>query len=71
MSYHEIKPELPEGVVPISEHIRNSKPICNGFYPHEVLLLSYAPRYTTKQRNTLNSGCINMELQIYMKNWKN
>lgn len=49
MSYHEIKPELPEGVVPISEHIRNSKPICNGFYPHEVLLLSYAPRYTTKQ----------------------
>ena len=49
MSYHEAKPELPEGVVPISEHMRNSKVVCNGFYPHEILLMSYAPRYTTKQ----------------------
>ena len=32
-------------VVPVEKRIRGKKPTCDGLYPHEVLVLSYAPRY--------------------------
>ena len=32
-------------VVPVEKRIRCKKPTCDGLYPHEVLVLSYAPRY--------------------------
>jgi hypothetical protein len=35
----------PDDVVPIEKRIRGKKPTCDGLYPHEVLVLSYAPRY--------------------------
>lgn len=32
-------------VAPVEKRIRDKKPTCDGLYPHEVLVLSYAPRY--------------------------
>lgn len=32
-------------VVPIEKRIKGQEPTCDGLYPHEVLVLSYAPRY--------------------------
>ena len=34
-----------DDVVPIEKRIRGKKPTCDGLHPHEVLVLSYAPRY--------------------------
>lgn len=42
--------ELPSGVIAIEDRIRNTSPNCDGLYPHEILLLSYAEWYKTKRR---------------------
>lgn len=34
-----------DDIVPIAKRIKNQKPVCNGLYPHEVLVLSYGPTY--------------------------
>lgn len=34
-----------DDIVPIEKRIKGKKPTCDGLYPHEVLVLSYAPRY--------------------------
>ena len=32
-------------IVRIEDRIKGTKPVCDGLYPHEVLVLSYAPNY--------------------------
>lgn len=34
--------------IPIEERVKKYKPLCDGLYPHEVLLLDRAPYYTDK-----------------------
>lgn len=34
-----------EEVVPIEKIIQGKKPVCDGLYPHEILVLSYAPKF--------------------------
>lgn len=34
-----------EEVIPIEKIIRGKKPTCDGLYPHEILVLSYAPKF--------------------------
>lgn len=38
-----------DDVIPIEKRIKGKKPICDGLYPHEVLVLSYAPRYSNEE----------------------
>ncbi|GEK92142.1 hypothetical protein [Alkalibacterium kapii] len=35
-------------VIPIKKRLKKMKPNTTGLYPHEILLLSYAPDYYTK-----------------------
>ncbi len=41
------KPEI----VPLKEYLLTAYPSLTGLYPHEILLLSYAEKYTTEQKN--------------------
>ena len=36
---------------PIKERINNTKPLCDGLYPHEVLAINYAPNCNIKDEN--------------------
>lgn len=38
-------------VVPIEKRIKGTAPTCDGLYPHEVLALSYAPKYYAIGKN--------------------
>ena len=33
------------GIVPIEKRIKGKAPSCDGLYPHEILVMSYAPKY--------------------------
>ena len=35
-------------VMPIEKRIRSTQPTCDGLFPHEILVLSYAESYTTE-----------------------
>ena len=34
-----------DDIVPIETRMRSQHPVCDGLYPHEVLVLSYAPKF--------------------------
>lgn len=36
--------------IPVEKRIEGIKPTCDGLFPHEVLVLSYAPLYTDKTK---------------------
>ena len=38
-------------VLPIEKRIKGKKPECDGLYPHEVLVLSYASKYFDKEND--------------------
>ena len=38
-------------IISIEERLKDRKPTCDGFYPHEILALSYAEKYTNKQKS--------------------
>lgn len=53
---HAIAPDsdranLPDYVIPVEDRIKNTAPLNSGLYPHEVLLLSYAPKYRCDGKN--------------------
>lgn len=37
--------------IPVSKRIEGTDPQCNGLYPHEILMLSYAPKYTVGEKS--------------------
>ena len=39
------------GVIPVSKRIAGAEPQCNGLYPHEILMLSYAPKYIIGEKS--------------------
>jgi len=41
----------PSQVVPVEKRIKEMEPICEGLYPHEVLVLSYAPKFYVGPNN--------------------
>lgn len=43
-------PSLEEQIVPIETRVKSMKPIVEGLYVHEVLVLSYAETFTPSQR---------------------
>lgn len=43
--------DLPDDVLPVEQRIKNMAPLHSGLYPHEVLLLSYAPKYRCDGQN--------------------
>lgn len=38
-------------VIPVEKRIKGVKPSCDGLYPHEVLVLSYAPKFCDNGNN--------------------
>ena len=40
-----------DNVIPVNERIVGMEPMCNGLYPHEVLMLSYAPKYSIEEKS--------------------
>ncbi len=40
-----------DNIIPVSKRIAGTEPQCNGLYPHEILMLSFAPRYTVGEKN--------------------
>ncbi|MBP0954194.1 MAG: SAP domain-containing protein [Oscillospiraceae bacterium] len=38
-------------VIPVSKRIAGTEPQCNGLYPHEILMLSYAPKYIVGEKS--------------------
>ena len=39
-------------VVPIEKRIKGQQPTCDGLYPHEILVLSYAPSIVANGENS-------------------
>lgn len=39
-----------DDTIPVSKRIAGTEPQCNGLYPHEILMLSFAPRYTVGEK---------------------
>lgn len=37
--------------IPVSKRIEGTDPQCNGLYPHEILMLSYAPKYSVGEKS--------------------
>ena len=40
-----------DGTIPVSRRIAGTEPQCNGLYPHEILMLSYASKYTVGEKS--------------------
>lgn len=40
-----------DDTIPVSKRIAGTEPQCNGLYPHEILMLSFAPRYTVGEKS--------------------
>lgn len=40
-----------DDTIPVSKRIAGTEPQCNGLYPHEVLMLSYAPKYIVGEKS--------------------
>lgn len=38
-------------IIPVSKRILGTTPQCNGLYPHEILMLSYAPKYIVGEKS--------------------
>ena len=38
-------------IVPVSKRIAHTEPQCNGLFPHEVLMLAYAPKYIVGEKS--------------------
>lgn len=40
-----------DDIIPVDKRIAGTEPQCNGLYPHEVLMLSYAPKYIVGEKS--------------------
>lgn len=50
--YQEISIFPTDEILPIENRILGQQPTCDGLYPHEVLILSYAPRFAANGNNS-------------------